>query len=362
MQNWILVIRKRLSANFFKYSAQVSVFILVAFTIMSFTPDNSKIISTDNLSFKDSTDTTKGFVSLLSGSSSSNSVSFEINSRAMPFVKDFIKQNGNKFENMKVWGKPYFILYENILSQYGLPKELEYLSVVESDLQSTCISCAGAVGPWQMMPAEAHRWGLKTGGRYDERTDFTKSTHAAAKLLKTLYGEYGDWLLVIAAYNAGPGGVDKAIKRAGSTDFWTLQYYLPAETQRHVKKFIATHYYFEGTGGWTTMTAREAKFKQTEINNPYTIESAKTQNTATIEISGRYNSVVIANALMIEITLLNHLNPQLDQQLAEGKPYQLRLPNDKIELFRAKKQDILKESVQLLLSSSAMNPASKQLL
>src|SRR5206468_5976800 len=95
-------------------------------------------------------------------------------------------------------------------------------------------------------------------GKYDERRNIYKSTNAAAKYLSDLYTQYGDWLLVIAAYNSGSGHVDKAIKYTGSRNFWRLQNYLPAETRGHVKRFIATHYFFESHGSITTVTKTEA--------------------------------------------------------------------------------------------------------
>ncbi len=103
------------------------------------------------------------------------------------------------------------------------------------------------------MPATARILGLKVNRSHDERTDYFKSTHAAAKYLKDLYTEFGDWLLVIAAYNGGPGNVYSAIRKSGSRNFWNLQYYLPAESRTHVKKFIGTHYIFEGQGRVTTL-------------------------------------------------------------------------------------------------------------
>lgn len=329
---------------------------------MSFTPDNSKA-SGINVPSKAYNDTTKGFVSLLSGSPKNLEPGvFEINPLAVTFVEDFIRRNGSRYEKMKGWGKPYFNLYDDILTKHGLPAELKYLSVIESDLRAGRVSCAGALGPWQIMPSAARTCGLKTGGTYDERNDFTKSTNAAAKLLKALYAEFGDWLLVIAAYNAGSGGVTRAIKKARSKNFWDIQYHLPAETRNHVKKFIAAHYYFEGSGGLTTITASEAKARNLALiatnDNIYTDE-----NVAIYEVSGRYNSVVIANAILLDITLFNKLNPQFDNSLAQGNIYQLKLPGDKMEVFKAKKEEILKESVQLLLSSASNNSTgTKQVL
>ena len=107
------------------------------------------------------------------------------------------------------------------------------------------------------MPATAQVLGLKTSHQNDERTNYYKSTIAAAKYLRDLYAQFNDWLLVLAAYNGGPRPVYNAIQKSGSKNFWVLQNYLPAESRDHVKKFIATHYYFEGRGSETTLTRSE---------------------------------------------------------------------------------------------------------
>src|SRR5207342_2866609 len=101
---------------------------------------------------------------------------------------------------------------------------------------------------------------------YDERTDYYKSTMAAARYLKDLYALFDDWLLVLAAYNGGPGPVYTAIRESGSKDFWILQDYLPSESREHVKKFIATHYYFEGRGSETTLTKAENRKYKKSLN------------------------------------------------------------------------------------------------
>ena len=126
-----------------------------------------------------------------------------------------------------------------------MPKELKYLAVIESDLKSTALSPKGARGPWQFMPYTARGFGLVVNQNEDDRTDYFKSTNAAAKYLLSLYKDLKDWLLVIAAYNGGEGRVYSAIKKSGSHNFWKLQYYLPEESRNHVKKFIATHYIME---------------------------------------------------------------------------------------------------------------------
>ena len=150
-----------------------------------------------------------------------------------------------------------FGIIDSVFSVYGLPVELKYLAVIESELKPSATSRVGALGPWQLMPETAHILGLKTNLKYDERKSYYKSTKAAARYLKDLYTEFGDWLLVIAAYNCGPKPIYNAIRMSGGRNFWTLQKYLPKETSQHVKKFIATHYYFEGQGSLTTLTREE---------------------------------------------------------------------------------------------------------
>jgi len=178
-----------------------------------------------------------------------------LNPRALSFVQDYMKENWDDLQSIRSWGKPYFNLIENVLTQYGLPKELKYLAVIESNLKSTAVSRVGAVGPWQLMPQTARDLGLKVTRGNDERKNYYKSTRAAARYLKDLHKEFGDWLLVLAAYNGGPRPVYRAIHKSHSRNFWTLQRYLPAESRNHVKKFIATAYYFEGAG-YTNATSR----------------------------------------------------------------------------------------------------------
>lgn len=296
-------------------------------------------------------DSSKMFKSLLTSNNNQPNAVFLVNPEAKLFVDDYIRRHTTTLNSMKIWGKPYFDLYDHILSSYGVPVQLKYLSVIESSLSSTAISWAGAVGPWQIMADAAHEHGLHTG-YYDDRLDYVKSTNAAAQILRSLYQNYKDWLLVIAAYNCGSANVDRAIAKAHSRNFWSIQYYLPEQTRNHVKKFIATHYYFEGNGSVATMTADEAQnytFSNAVVKNEsYTAIAA---NSTTINIYGKYNSVVIANTLMIDLGLFNELNPDLDKLLAQGAIYPLRIPGDKVGLFQSKKAEILRQSVELFLNS-----------
>lgn len=194
-----------------------------------------------------------------SAKSSVNYAAAGLNKHAVRFVNDYIRRNDDMLDAIKLRGGHHFPMMDSIFGKYQLPIELKYLAVVESELKPSATSHVGAKGPWQLMPETAKILGLKVSSRYDERTNYRKSTRAAAIYLRDLHREFDDWLLVLAAYNGGPGPVHKAIKKSGSRNFWVLQRYLPEESRNHVKKFVATHYYFEGQGGETTLTKAELK-------------------------------------------------------------------------------------------------------
>lgn len=329
-------------------------------------------ISTDTLMGKDSftkqlpltfNDPKRDFKDLFVNTGNSSGVNTaQLNPLAISFVQDYIDKHSKNLYKMKEWAKPYFDMIDGVLRQHGIPGELKYLSVIESDLHAYAISWAGAVGPWQFMAATARRMGLKVNADVDERTDYFKSTHAAARYLTELYSIYGDWLLVIAAYNGGTGNVNSAIRRSGSKDFWSLQNYLPSESQMHVKKFIATHYIMEGQGGLTTRTKDETKnflfTTEPQAGVKRILGPEEEANIKTLTISGKYNSLVIAKYIQMDITEFNRFNPEFDKRIANNGNYDLRLPIDKMNLFYANKFKILNESIQVLLNS-ANEPARK---
>ena len=312
--------------------------------------------------FNSSADSTlsdkNGFKSLFSNNTfdASKPYAAQLNPRAVSFVQEYVRKQGKELQKMKSWGKPYFDLYDNILVLYGLPKEMKYLSVIESHLSSGLVSWAGAVGPWQLMPDEAKRFGLRTGNT-DDRMDYYKSTHVAAKLMKELYEEFGDWLLVVAAYNGGSGRVRQAIRKAGSRDFWNLQYYLPEETRNHVKKFIGTHYVMEGSGGWTTLTAGETLVQKANAAKPeeVVLSADEMANTTVTEISGRYNSVIVTNSLAMDLSQFNKWNPGFDKALSAGKKYPMRLQKEKAVIFESRKETILMQSVKALIEGTVVS-------
>jgi len=168
--------------------------------------------------------------------------------KELKFVNNYIRNNDECLTIVKGRSEIPFATIDSVLTRYHLPLELKYLAVIESELKPTAVSRVGAKGTWQLMRGTAHELGLKVNRQTDERKDLAKSTKAAAKYLRDLHRSFGDWLLVLAAYNGGPVPVYRAIRKAHSRNFWALQQYLPAESRMHVKKFIATAYYFEGNG------------------------------------------------------------------------------------------------------------------
>ncbi len=314
-------------------------------------------IVTDTTVKKDSiklNDLKKGFKNLFLTSELGDGISSQrLNPQAITFVQDYMSRNAKGLKRMKGWGRPYFDMIDGVLTQHGVPKELKYLAVIESGLKVNAISWAGAVGPWALMPGTARMYGMTVNRQLDERTDYVKSTHVAARLLKDLFAQYGDWLLVIAAYNGGPGNVDKAIRRSGSKNFWALQHYLPNESKNHVKKFISTHYIMEGEGGVTTLTKEEVK--EALLNNPGNISKEEMDSSSVQAISGRYNAAVTAKHIEMDITTFNRYNPGFNSQVATTGKYELRLPKNKMHIFLAKKYIILDESLQLLLKQAGSN-------
>jgi len=285
----------------------------------------------------------------ITGSENTGNYSVQLNPRAISFVQDYMNKHSKQLGSMKDWGKPYFDMMDGILTAHGLPGELKYLAVIESNLKTNALSWAGAVGPWQFMPTTAKTMGLKVNRSIDERTDYYKSTSAAAKYLTNLFSIYNDWLLVIAAYNGGTGNVNYAIRKSGSRNFWELQYYLPEESRNHVKKFIATHYIMEGNGGITTVTKNEAKDLVLSLTkNNLTDEELSNSKTQTI--TGKYNSVIITRNILMDIASFNRYNPAFDKQIGLNGSFELRLPADKMEIFNVKKYQILEESMRLLLA------------
>ena len=183
--------------------------------------------------------------------------SVQLQKTVQPFVETYLEEHADLLDKIRQQNSSSFKTIEKILVKRGIPAELVYLAVVESKLKNKATSGAGAVGIWQLMPVTARSLGLRVTDKTDERRYIIQRSVAAANYLNVLYKQFDDWLLVVAAYNCGAGNVYKAIKQSGSREFWKLQRFLPAETRNHVKRFIATHYYYEGEGSLVTLTKKE---------------------------------------------------------------------------------------------------------
>lgn len=166
----------------------------------------------------------------------------EFNGKVKEQMNKYLVTEGRALPGLVERSEEYFPMFEEVLEKHGLPKTLKNLAVVESRLDPGASSPVGAAGLWQIMPATGKELGLAV----HERDNPEKSTEAAAKYLKRLHGMYDDWLLALAAYNCGPGNVNKAIRKAGGEkDFWAISAYLPKETRDYVPRFIAASYVME---------------------------------------------------------------------------------------------------------------------
>ncbi len=230
------------------------------------------------------------------------------------FINQYLNGRWSTLSSVLALSKYYFPIIEEELHAAGLPLELRYLPIIESNLSIRATSRMGAVGLWQFMPATGKNLGLEINSLVDERCDVLKSTRAACKFLAHLYKVYGDWTLAIAAYNCGPGNVNRALARAGENckTFWDIYDFLPRETRGYVPKYIAAAY------AYTYHQAHNIEPKAT----PDCIA------TDTVMIHRVMHLGQVASTLNIPIETLRDLNPQykLDIVPATKRAYSLRLP------------------------------------
>lgn len=251
-------------------------------------------------------------------------------------VKEFIELYANRKRGLtqRVMGLSnlYFPLFEEILDREGLPLEFKYLSIVESALNPIAVSRVGATGIWQFMYNTGKLYNLNVTSYTDDRRDPLKATVAACQYFKDMYRIYGDWLLVIASYNCGPGNVNRAIKRSGGkTNFWEIMPYLPAETRNYVPAFIAVTYVMNH--------AREHQL--------YPVAPAYSYfevDTVTVDRPVRFQ--VLSQTLGIPQDVISYLNPvyKLDMIPDIGSGYTLRLPTNKMAMFIDNQEAIFAQS------------------
>ena len=244
-------------------------------------------------------------------------------------IKSYLKRNKKGMERLMALSSYYFPLYEQELDKYDVPLEIKYLSIVESALNPRARSRVGATGLWQFMFPTGKMHGLDVSSYVDERMDPSRSTEAAAQYLASLYKVFGDWNLVLASYNSGPGNVSKAIRRSGgSTDYWHLRRFLPRETAGYVPAFLATLYLFE--------YADEHKFQPSKPDVVYF-------ETDTIQVKRMLTFDQISKVTGVDKEMLQFLNPSYKLDIipfVEDEKYTVRLPKPATGRFVANESAI----------------------
>lgn len=262
----------------------------------------------------------------------------------MPYnniVRKFIDQYSGRLRRsvsfMLGAGNFYIPIFEEALDYYGLPLELKYLPIIESGLNPTAVSHAGATGLWQFMLATGKRYDLQVNSLIDERRDPIKSSWAAARYLRDLYKIFEDWSLVIAAYNCGPQTVTKAIHRADNVkDYWAIYPYLPKETRGYVPAFIAANY----------IMTYYCEHNICPMKTKYPI------TTDTIVVAKNVHIEQISELCGIDKDAIRALNPQYRTDIIPGhsRPCAIRLPQEKLTAFIDLKDSIYNHRADELLT------------
>lgn len=244
-------------------------------------------------------------------------------------IKSFLKNRKRSFERLMGISQFYFPLFEEALAAQNIPLEIKYLSVVESALNPRAVSRVGATGLWQFMYQTGKQYGLKVDTYADDRRDPLKASAAAAQYMKNMYAIFGDWDLVLASYNTGPGNVAKAIRRSGGKqNYWNIRPYLHKETQGYVPAFLATMYIFE-------------YHKEHGIKPDRSIANHFATDTVMIKKSLTFKQ--LSELLDVSVAELQFLNPTYKREeipFITGESHFLRLPVDKIAVFTSNEEKI----------------------
>ncbi|MDE5800464.1 MAG: transglycosylase SLT domain-containing protein, partial [Paramuribaculum sp.] len=262
------------------------------------------------------------------------------------YIDMYLGKRRKLVSNMLALHNYYGHIFIEEIERAGVPHELQYLPVIESAINPVAVSRAGATGLWQFMPKTATGLGMEINSLVDERCDPRVSSANAVKYLKQLYNIYNDWSLAIAAYNCGPGNVNKAIRRAGGgKDFWEIYNYLPAETRGYVPSFIAANYvmnYHDRYGIQPTVVKQQLV-------------------TDTIDVSDRVHFEQIAAVLRIPIEEIRMLNPQFKKDIIPGDyhPYKLVLPSQQCLSYIVSRDSILAYNADLYARRSYVEPGRR---
>jgi membrane-bound lytic murein transglycosylase D len=253
----------------------------------------------------------------------------EYNQGLENIIKSFLKNRKKSFERLMAISEYYFPLFEEALAKQNIPLEIKYLAVVESALNPKATSRVGATGLWQFMYQTGKQYNLNIDSYVDERSDVLKSSEAAANYMNNMYKIFGDWDLVLASYNSGPGNVAKAIRRSGGQqNYWNIRKKLPQETQGYVPAFLATMYIYE-------------YHKEHGIVPNRAI--VKHFATDTIMIKKQLSFKQISDLMDMPVAQLQLLNPQFKLNVIPAyndKKHFLRLPSDKIAIFTSNEDKI----------------------
>ncbi|MBP3537412.1 MAG: transglycosylase SLT domain-containing protein [Muribaculaceae bacterium] len=253
-------------------------------------------------------------------------------------------------ENMLGLSLYYMPIFEEALERHGLPQELRYLPVIESALVPTAVSRAGAAGLWQFMSPTAKDLGLEVNSLVDQRRDPYLSSEAGARYLKQLFNTYGDWSLAIAAYNCGPGNVNKALRRAGDGkhDFWEIYPFLPAETRNYVPAFIAANYIMN--------YYKEHDISPALARKPLIVD--------TVHVSRRVHFEQISDVMGIPVAEIRALNPQFRADIIPGDihPYSLVLPSLQVYAYVANEDSIVNHNAQKYARRGIVEPATGRIV
>lgn len=267
------------------------------------------------------------------------------NSIVGKFIDMYLTRRRSLVADMLALHNYYGRVFVEELLKEGMPTELQYLPVIESAINPNAVSRAGAVGLWQFMPATAQGLGMEVNSLVDERRDPRLSSRNAARYLKQLYGIYNDWSLAIAAYNCGPGNVNKALRRAGGEgkkDFWEIYNYLPQETRGYVPAFIAANYVMNYYG-------------QHGIS-PTVVKRQLTTDTVVVNKYIHFNQ--IAAVLNIPVDEIRMLNPQFRKDIIPGdyRPYTLTLPTQQCLSYVMSEKRILEYDADLYARRTNVEP------
>lgn len=253
----------------------------------------------------------------------------EYNQGLENIIKSFLKNRKKSFERLMGVSEYYFPLFEEALAKQNVPLEIKYLAVVESALNPRAVSKMGATGLWQFMYHTGKQYGLKIDSYIDERSDPLKSSEAATKYMTNMYKMFGDWDLVLASYNSGPGNVSKAIRRSGGQkNYWNIRKNLPKETQGYVPAFLATMYLYEYHKEHGIVPQRA------------TVQHFATD---TIMIKQQLSFKQIGDLLDVPVAQLQLLNPSYKLNVVpfyKDQNHFLRLPQEKIAVFASNESQI----------------------